>query len=260
MRPIVTLTTDFGNRDAYVPAMKGIILSRCPDAQIVDLTHEIPPASVLEGALFLASAVPYFPDGTIHVAVIDPGVGTKRQGMVARIAGQRLVCPDNGLLTMLSHTHPLEGAWAIQNPEFVREPISPTFHGRDVFAPAAGTMAAGMAAERAGAPLESIHLLRVAQPRHAGEKRIEGQIIHVDRFGNLITNIHKSLLNLGRPMRTQAGSYDFNSLSRTFADVPPEDPLALIGSTNHIEIAVNLGNAGEFLGLRVGDAVSVEWD
>ena len=144
MRPLVTLTTDFGMGDPYVAAVKGQILSRCAtNVEIVDLTHEIAPGNILEGALFLAGSVPYFPKGTFHVVVIDPGVGSERHPIVAKIGGQIVVCPDNGLLSLLCQREPLEEAYIITNRDFMRGDVSATFHGRDIFAPTAGLLVAG---------------------------------------------------------------------------------------------------------------------
>lgn len=257
MNPLVTLTTDFGLADPYVAAMKGVIKSRCRSAEIVDLSHEIPPGSLLEGALFLAGAIPYFPDGTLHLAVVDPGVGTERTPIVAQVGNQAVVCPDNGLLTLASQILPFRGAYAITNPKFMRQEVSATFHGRDVFAAAAGTLAAGAAFNDAGPQLERINLLRVPPLKREGEHHLEGQVIHVDRFGNLITNIHRSELDITKELIVRVGTLSFSKFSRTYGDVPVEEPLVLIGSSNYIEIAVNQGNARDMLGLDRGATVEI---
>ena len=257
MRPLITLATDFGSRDPYAAAIKGVILSQCGEAKIVDLTHEIAVTGVIEGALFLAAAVPWYPHGTIHVVVVDPGVGTDRLPIVARLGGQTVVCPDNGLLTLLAQTHPLERMYAITNPDFMAEKISPTFHGRDVFAFAAGRIAAGANPEEAGPALDSIYTLDLPKAHRDSDGGILGEIIHVDRFGNLITNISDTLLNGITDMRIRSGALKLSALSRIYADVPPQKPLAVIGGSGRLEIAVNLGSAHELLRLTVGDKVEI---
>jgi hypothetical protein len=258
--PLITLTTDFGDGDPYAAAMKGVILSRCPEARIVDLGHGIQPRNITEGALFLAGAVPYFPPGTIHVAVVDPGVGTDRLPIVAKAAGQIIVCPDNGLLTLLTHLHTLEEVRAIENPAFMLDEVSPTFHGRDIFAPAAATIASGKNVEEAGTLLNAIELLdELPRPCLEEEGRVEGAIIHADRFGNLITNIHRSMLNENVVITTRAGDTRLSKLLRTYGDAPPNEALALIGSSNFLEIAINGGSARERLGLDRGDSVDLRW-
>lgn len=253
-RPLVTLTTDFGERDPYVAAMKGVIHTICPETEIVDLSHEIAPGSVLEGALFLAGALPYFPPDTIHVAVVDPGVGTKRHPMAVRLAGRTVVGPDNGLITLASRILPVEEARGITNPRFMLEAVSHTFHGRDIFAPTAGRLAAGAPFRDIGPPLSEIQFLKIPQARKT-QQGITGQIIHVDRFGNLITNIGRELLEGRRDIRLKAGRIEIRGLSRTYADALPEEPLALIGGTDLVEIAVNQGSARTTLGLDVGDTI-----
>ena len=163
-RPIVTLTTDFGERDPYVAAMKGVILSRCPEARVIDLTHDIAACDIFEGARFLAEAVPCFPEGSIHVAVVDPGVGTSRLALYARVGGRTVIGPDNGLVTLLMRAHRLEEARVISNPDFHREKVSPTFHGRDVFAFAAGRLACGAKPEAIGPILEELQMLDFPGP------------------------------------------------------------------------------------------------
>jgi hypothetical protein len=253
-RPLVTLTTDFGERDPYVAAMKGVILTLCPEAEILDLTHEIAPGSILEGSLFLAGALPYYPPGSIHVVVVDPGVGTKRHPMAARLAGRTVVGPDNGLITLVSRVLPVEEARGILDPRFMLDAVSNTFHGRDIFAPAAGRLAAGAAFKDVGPPLSEIQFLKIPQARKT-EDGIKGQIIHVDRFGNLITNIGRELLEGRTDIRVKAGRMELSGLSLTYADAPPEEPLALIGGTNLV--AVNQGNARTLLGLEPGDSIII---
>lgn len=255
---IVTLTSDFGQRDPYAAAMKGVVLARCPDATLVDLTHEISAGDILEGSLFLGTAVPHFPVDTIHVAVIDPGVGTARQPIVARVGGHYLIAPDNGLLTHLTRTHPLDEARVIENRNFMGPVVSTTFHGRDIFAPAAAALASGARFEDAGPILKRVQYLRLNEAVKQADDSVTGEIIHVDRFGNLISNIHRSLLDEGKTLTVSVGAFKVGGLATTYADGTREKPIAVIGSTDHLEIAVNRGNAQKMLGLARGDTVRVK--
>ena len=260
MRPLVTLTTDFGMRDPYVAAVKGQILSRCAtNVEIVDLTHEIAPGNILEGALFLAGSVPYFPKGTFHVVVIDPGVGSERHPIVAKIGGQIVVCPDNGLLSLLCQREPLEEAYIITNREFMRSHVSATFHGRDIFAPTVRLLAAGRGLEEVGAVLDTVLTIPLPEPTRESGNRAVGEIIHVDRFGNCVTNIHRSIFEQEGDISITAGSLHLPMMSRTYRDVPVAEPLALIGSTDYLEISVNQGSAENAFGLSPGDPVEINW-
>jgi hypothetical protein len=255
--PLITLTSDFGLRDPYVASMKGVIYTITKNARVVDLTHEIPPQDVFEGALFLAGAIPYFPEGTIHVAVIDPGVGTDRHPIVVSAGDQILVCPDNGLPTLFLQKHPLQEAWIIKNPRFLRETVSATFHGRDVFAPTAAHLASGAALHEVGEELDTIVTLDVPRPRQDSAQCLHGEIVHVDRFGNLVTNIHRSMIGDAAPHVIRAGRHRLRGLRRTYAAAPPGTALALFDSADYLEIAINGGNAHAALRLGPGDEVSV---
>lgn len=257
MAGLVTLTSDFGLRDPYVAAMKGILCRHCTGVQVVDLTHDITAQGILEGALFLAGATPYFPLGTIHVAVVDPGVGTERRAIAVLADGQYYVCPDNGLLTLIVREHTVEKAHAITNPAFMLETVSATFHARDVFAPTAARLAAGASIEEAGEAVTHLTQLEIPAPEVDAQGGISGRIIHTDRFGNLITNISLSLLAGRRPRGVSAGTLRLDGIRRTYADVRVGEPLALFGSSDHLEIAVNHAHAGRELGLGVDDVVRV---
>jgi hypothetical protein len=255
----ITLTTDFGTRDAYVASMKGVILSACPEARVVDLTHDIPPQDVFEGALFLAEAAPLYPEGTIHCVVVDPGVGTSRLPIVVSAGRQLFVLPDNGLLTLYAREHPIEEARIITNPAFMRKTISATFHGRDMFAPAAAHLANGAAMEDAGDKLTTLTMLEVPPVRTNAEGVLEGTIMHVDRFGNSITNIHRSHLEGHGFSELRAGHQRFAELHESYGDVPPGRALVLFGSNDYLEIAVHRGNAREQLELARGARVEVHF-
>ena len=256
MPRIVTLTTDFGWRDPYVAQLKGVLLDRCEDVRIHDLTHEIAPHDVLEGALFLASAVPTFPPGTVHLAVVDPGVGTARRAIAATFGGQHLLCPDNGLLTLLARRAPLEATRSIENPALRREPLSPTFHGRDLFAPAAAHLACAGTLDDLGPPLDQLVELPVPEPR-IEDRTAQGEVIHIDRFGNAITNLARSAIEERRWVRI-ATTRQRLPLLRTYGDVAPGQALALVGSADLLELAVREGSAAATLGLSRGDRVVVE--
>ena len=259
MSRLIALTTDFGTRDAYVAAMKGVILSACPEARVVDLTHDIAPQDVFEGALFLAEAVPLFPEGTIHCVVVDPGVGTSRLPIVVSAGKQLFVLPDNGLLTLYARRHPIEEARMITNPEFMRKTISATFHGRDMFAPAAARLASGVAMESAGDKLATLTMLEVPQVKTNAEGCLEGAIMHVDRFGNSITNIHRNHLENRTFSELRVGHQRFTALHETYGDVSPGRALVLFGSNDYLEIAVHRGNAREQLDLARGARVEVHF-
>ncbi|MCC6490866.1 MAG: SAM-dependent chlorinase/fluorinase, partial [Candidatus Hydrogenedentes bacterium] len=192
MAPLITLTTDFGTRDAYAAAMKGVILSACPDARVIDLSHDIAPQDVFEGAMFVAEAVPCFPANSIHCVVVDPGVGTARLPIIVSAGEHTFVCPDNGLLTLFTRQHAIREARMIANPEFMRASISATFHGRDIFAPAAAALARGVPMQDAGERLTTLTMLEIPGVHTTADGIVAGVVMHVDRFGNAITNIHRS--------------------------------------------------------------------
>jgi S-adenosyl-L-methionine hydrolase (adenosine-forming) len=254
--PLVTVTTDFGTRDPYAAAIKGIIYQSCAGVQVVDLTHDIAHGDILEGALFLAGAAPCFPHGTIHCVVVDPGVGTGRVPIVVSAGGQAFVCPDNGLLTLVLRDHALAEARAITNPRFMRDHISATFHGRDVFAPTAGLLARGLPLHAVGEPVDRLMMLDIPSPTKAAD-RIHGEVIHIDRFGNAITNIPRAMVGEAGIVATRVGKHAIDGLQRTYGDVPDGQPLVLFGSTQHIEIAVNAGDAATALGLARNSTVEV---
>jgi hypothetical protein len=258
MAPLITLTTDFGIRDPYVAAMKGVIYGLCPGAQIIDLTHDIAPQNVLEAALFVAGSTPFFPPGTIHTVVVDPGVGTERKPLVARVGEQWYVCPDNGVLTLLGRRFDLLDARCISRREFMREEVSATFHGRDIFAPTAARLAAGADPADVGEPVLDLVTLAVPAPCEESEGLFIGEVIHVDHFGNAISNISRARLG-GRPVTmVQAGRVRLDGICRTYGDVPPGQPVALFGSSDHLEVAVNGGNAARTLELELRTPVIVD--
>jgi S-adenosylmethionine hydrolase len=244
MRSVVTLLTDFGTADGYVAEVKGTILSRAPEAVLVDVTHDLPAQDVEAGRLALARYWRKFPPGTVHLAVVDPDVGSARPALAVASDGRFLVGPDNGLL---SPALLVGGARAVALP--VPPSASPTFHARDVFAPAAAMLASGSPVDALGTPVDDPVIRRTAEARRLPDGAIEGQIIAVDRFGNAVTNLvaaHGGVVEVGTlklPVR------------RTYADVTPGMPLALSGSSGLVEIAVRDGNAAASLGLGRGAIV-----
>ena len=253
---MLTLSTDFGYQDAYVPAMKGVILSRFPEVRLVDLSHEIPAQSILGGALFLADAMPFFPAGTVHLVVVDPGVGSERKAIVAQANDQLFVCPDNGLLSLLFEEHPLQTVREITNPEIMRPEISNTFHGRDIFAPVAARLAQGMPLETLGPELQQVVMLEIHQPVSEGDL-IQGEVIYIDHFGNCITNIHQDILQDKTAYRVQFAATTITDISMHYAAAPLEEVLALFGSSGRLELAVRDGNAAEEFEIRLGAPVTL---
>jgi S-adenosylmethionine hydrolase len=251
---IVTLTSDFGLADGYVASMKAVVLTGCPDARVVDITHEIPPGDVIRGALILEATAPYFPTGTIHLAVVDPGVGSERLGLALASSGHHFVGPDNGLFTPFLDA-PGAAAYALPEPG---PENSATFHGRDVFAPAAARLAAGADISSLGEPLKDPVRLDWPKAEVTGEE-IRGEVIYIDRFGNCVTSIKAGDLETDVSYTVNAVGRDVGPLRKYYAETPPGSPLALINSMGRIEVAVNGGNAAEALGLGLGDAVIVKY-
>ncbi len=266
--PVVTITTDFGTQDAYVPAMKGTMLSICQQVRLVDITHKINPQDVMEAAFVLRSTRSYFPEGAVHLVVVDPGVGTDRRAVALRAEEQWFVGPDNGVFPLVLDQGSPDAMVELDNPSFWHSPSpSTTFHGRDIFAPAAAHLAAGRSLDEIGTPIDSLEPLQWARPS-IGPQSAQGWIVHVDHFGNCITNIQRSslaeaaelndpdpALDAFPPLKGYVGNTVLREIRPTYGAVPEGDPLLLFGSTGHLEIAVNGGNAAELLDIRKGDSV-----
>lgn len=248
-RPIITLTTDFGLTDSYVAAMKAVLLRQAAEVRLIDVTHQVPPQDVLCGSITLERAIDGFPPGTVHLAVVDPGVGTDRRMLICDLHRQFVVCPDNGLITWPMRRHGPVQAYEItwRPPRF-----SDVFHGRDIMAPVAGMVAAGKSVRSIAEPINDPILLDVV-PVERNDRR--GQIIHIDHFGNATTNVPYEVVRAA-PMRiVRVKGRSIGRLHRTYSDVTPGDALALIGSSGLLEIAVRDGSAAQKLKLRVGDEV-----
>ena len=257
MGPVITLTTDFGEHDAYVAAMKGVIASIAPESNILDLTHEIAPQNIREGALFLQEALPWFPEGSVHIAVVDPGVGTERRPLALNLDGRILVCPDNGLAGFVMQKLPLRESIILDPLKCATGPVSNTFHGRDIFAPAAAKIAAGTPMKQLGNPTETITELPWTVPERTSTGTILGEVIHIDRFGNCITNIPGEGLPVGGQVLMRMTESTAAPLLRTYGDVNPGEPLALVGSSGLLEFAVNQGDAASEHGIVPGAPVSI---
>ena len=246
--PIVTLLTDYGTRDYYVGAMKGAILAVAPHAQLVDITHALEPQDIPGGAFVLRHAVETFPRGTIHVAVVDPGVGTSRQILLGVFSGQMVIAPDNGLLSWVDRDLTREGLWTVENQQLWRRPVSKTFHGRDIMGPTAGHLAAGMSPKEVGRPVSTMVRLPTEYRAECNADELRGKVIYVDRFGNLVTNIHTDQLLAGGTIRSvRVGSSPVTPGAK-FADVRWGDAVCYVGSCGFLEIAVHGGSAVERFG------------
>ncbi len=257
---IITLTTDFGYRDPFVGIMKGVIHGIDPAAEIVDLTHGVAPQDVTGGALALAAAVDYFPDGTIHVAVVDPGVGSERRPILVETDRACYVGPDNGVLSLAAGRQRLGRVVHLSNPDYHLHPGSTTFHGRDVFAPAAAHLSAGVPPEKLGPTVESFEGLDVPAPQRRDGAGIAGEVIYIDGFGNLTTNIRRKDLAAFDPagLSVRIGDHAIRGLSPNYASAGAGHYLALINSWGHLEISRCDGNARSGLGAHVGTPVVLE--
>lgn len=263
MPAIVALLTDFGNSDHYVGAMKGAILSVCPDAVLVDIAHELPPHDVPAAAFALAAAHATFPAGTVFVAVVDPGVGSGRRGLALDAGGYRFVAPDNGLLGLVLALHPDHALHALANPRLFRPRVSATFHARDVFGPVAAHLAMGLDVEHVGPPVVDPVALALHPVSQVGPREWEAAVIHVDRFGNLTTNMAEAELDRIAHSTGADGEVTVEiegailPLAHAYSDVPPGEACALVGSSGLLEVAVNQGNASRLLGAVRGAPVRV---
>jgi S-adenosylmethionine hydrolase len=259
---VITLLTDFGLKDEYVGVVKGVICGINPSAVIVDVTHGIAPQNVMAAAYTLKAVYSYFPSGSIHVAVVDPGVGTARDIVAVRCGGYFFLAPDNGLLTpVLKEQSPDEG-YRVENEDLFRHPVSPTFHGRDVFAPVAAHLSQGLPLKAVGRPLnfDALQPLCVPGPRIDPSGVLEGDIVGVDRFGNLITNIgskHLAKFGTGK-LDIFLGDRIITAMTRTYAQGKSGEILALIGSRDCLEIAVNGASASDTLNMTHGGVVRIK--
>jgi S-adenosyl-L-methionine hydrolase (adenosine-forming) len=261
-RPVITLTTDFGTADHYVGTMKGVLLSTCPEALIVDITHEIRHFDIWSGAYAISQAAPFFPDGTIHVIVVDPGVGTARRGICCLAGEQLFIAPDNGVLSLAIEETSSHRSRELQNPELWRRPASNTFHGRDLFAPAAAKLAAGMLQwDDLGPELDDM----VRLPHSKAVEERPGFwcacVQSVDHFGNVITNLPVGRVPLQPShFRLSAGGHTVDRFRQTFGEARRDEVFVYAGSSGFYEIGINQESAAKILGTSPGDSITVEVD
>lgn len=276
MTPVITLTTDFGIRDAYVASMKGVILGLNPKAIIVDISHAIEPQNIMQAAFILSTAYQYFPEGTIHLAVVDPGVGSRRKAIVLKTDSAFFVAPDNGILSyivdelgklpgkparhLVSAAEPRKlpsglEAVNITNEQYWHQPVSTTFHGRDIFAPIAAHLSLGVPPNKFGGVLGQVHVFPVPRQYKNARGELVGLVLHIDGFGNLITNIRSG--NLPSEKATIiVGKHQIRGISSFYAHA--RGLAAVMGSSGYLEISLKNGNTAEFLGVKVGHEVRVE--
>jgi S-adenosyl-L-methionine hydrolase (adenosine-forming) len=256
---MVTLLTDFGLQDGYVAAMKGVILTACPRAQIEDISHDVPAHDVLAAALVLEGAAPYFPPDTLHVVVVDPGVGTERRILAGRFRGQTYLFPDNGVISMIAERGPAEELVAVRNTDYLPPRAIPsTFHGRDIFAPLAAHILNGLSISRLGPQPDTFKLFDLPACRQEGQDII-GQVIYIDRFGNLVTNIPAREVTQHwddlESISARCGDKEAGMLLGAYGFVEPGQPLAVFNSSGRVELAVNRGRASDVFQAAVGTEV-----
>ena len=257
---IVTLTTDFGEYDWYVGAMKGVILARYPDAKVVDISHEVPPQGVAHAAFLLAHTFRYYPPGTVHVAVVDPGVGSARRGIAIKTTNQFLVGPDNGILSLCADADEMIEARELSNEELWQKPVSRTFHGRDIFSPVGAAIASGMGLSEVGNEIDGIERLGLSAMVFSVEGRVSGRVVYIDSFGNLVTNIREDDLEQVRPLESaevEIEETNIEGIVDFYRASLPGSLVALFGSIGFLEISVVEGNAATELDVGVGAQVVV---
>ena len=263
-RPIITLLTDFGLEDAYVGVLKGVIARWAPDALVIDICHAVPPQDIRRAGLIWAAAIPWFPPGTIHVAVVDPGVGGRRKILAFEGKGAVFLAPDNGLVGYVLQKRQVKRVVEVRRRALFLEPVSSTFHGRDIFAPVAARLATGLDLSALGPSCrrhlrEELPRSRARRLHRKGRELLEvrGEIVYVDRFGNAVTNLQppEGL----RLERLEVGGSSFPRMAGAYAEAPPGSPLVILGSMGTLEVAVNQGRAVDLLSLRLGDRVTAAW-
>jgi len=260
--PIVTLLSDFGLKDPYVAEMKAVIMRICPEARIIDVSHDIEKFNIRMGAFVLASAAPYFPKGTIHVAVVDPGVGTKRRPILIEASHALYVGPDNGLLLLAAQKQGVRHVFNITNSHYMLSRVSKTFHGRDIFAPVAAHLASGSDPADFGSEIQDYVIPKFAKPELTANE-FRGEVLHIDDFGNIITNIsaedfEKTRIKDGSTFQLRLkGKITALKFCSAYGETPIGKPLALIGSHDFLEISINQGNASKKFGIKTGDQITV---
>lgn len=255
-KPILTLTTDFGLSDHYVGTMKGVILGICPQSQIVDISHQVAPFAIPEGAYVIAQAYRYFPKKTVHVVVVDPGVGSARRPIVVEAAGQLFVAPDNGVLSMI-YAREKHKVRVISNDRYFLRPVSQTFHGRDIFSAVAAHLAAGVNASKMGKRIDDYIHAAFASPERVGTGTWKGAVLKIDHFGNIITNLESRKFTglADRRFTLRLGSHRITMLARSYAERGPGELFAIAGSSGYLEVSLNQSSAARLLGCTAGAPV-----
>jgi S-adenosylmethionine hydrolase len=261
-RPTITLTTDFGINDHFVGAMKGVILDITPEAQIVDISHAVQAFDVLDGALTISQAYSYFPTGTVHVVVVDPGVGTARRPILASSDGFHFVAPDNGVLSLVYAREGRIHVRHITSEHYFRQPVSNTFHARDIFAPVAAYLAKLVDTEKFGDEIEDFVRFSAPKPKRVDENRMRGVVLKVDRFGNIITNITPQDAPMifaadPAPFKIIVGNREIIDIRNTYAEGSPGEVFGILGSMGFLEIAANRGAAAQITGAAKGSDVNI---
>ena len=262
---LITLLTDFGLQDEFVGVMKGVIAGINPDARIIDVCHDIEPQNVVHGAFILAAAFKYFPAGTVHVAVVDPGVGSARRILALSCDGHLFVVPDNGLIERVVTTGEVSEVVSVEESRYRLDNVSNTFHGRDIFAPVAAHLAAGLRLAELGPSVDLRSMVGgiIPETRMPDTDTVEGEVVAIDRFGNLLTNINLTVIErlavqtADRPIVVEMGGKPIGSIAASYGDVAREAPLAIIGSRGLLEVSVNCGDARRTLDAAVGDPVRI---
>ena len=258
-RPIVTLTTDFGLQDHFVGTLKGVILGIAPDAEVVDISHSVQPYDVLDGALTIAQAYSYFPAGTVHLVVVDPGVGTTRRPIIASTERHHFVGPDNGVLSLVYAREERLHVHQISSEHYFLQPVSKTFHARDIFAPVAAYLAKNVDTQKFGDEIEDFVRFSLPRPKAGNDGNLRGVVLKADRFGNLITNIAPQdaplVFDMGAHFKLIAGKREITQLRTTYAEGAPGEVFAILGSMGYLELAANRASAAQLLGTGKGTEV-----
>jgi S-adenosyl-L-methionine hydrolase (adenosine-forming) len=260
-RPIVTLTTDFGTNDYFVGAVKGVILDIVPEAAIVDISHAVQAFDVLDGALTISQAYSYFPTGTVHMIVVDPGVGTARRPIIASSDGYHFVAPDNGVLSMVYAREERIHVRHVTSDHYFRQPVSNTFHGRDIFAPIAAYLAKMVDSHKFGEEIDDYVRFAAPKPKPAGDNRLRAVVLKVDRFGNLITNVTPedapALFAANAAFKIVVGNKEITELRSAYAEGAPGEVFGILGSMGYLEIVANRAAAAQITGAGKGAEVSI---
>jgi S-adenosylmethionine hydrolase len=261
MRPsIITLLTDFGTKDHYVASMKGVILSINPRSTLVDITHQVSPQDIREGAFLLANTYSYFPKGTIHLSVVDPGVGGTRKPILLVTPHHFFIGPDNGLFTLVAQREKVKKVIVLTQQKYFLQKLSTTFHGRDIFAPVAAHLSLGIQPNAFGHQAHSWVKIGFRKPS-IGERKLLGEVLHVDVFGNLVSNIDEKIFircTKGHPCVIGIGKKKIHGLGKAYWEGKPGEPMALFGSSGYLEISMNGGNAQKTLRVKRGDTIQVD--